>query len=87
MDWRNGALAVLCGAVLMAGCSGGSSGEAGPSPEATAPASREPADTPGTTAASASQLSSYDDMNQDGQPDPDVWDPRLQSRVGAPGAV
>ena len=70
VDWRKGALAVLCGAVLMAGCSGGPSGEAGPSPEATAPASREPADTPGTTAASASRLSSYDDMNQDGQPDP-----------------
>ena len=68
--WRKGALAVLCGAVLLAGCSGGSSGEAGPSSEAGAPALGEAADTPGTTAAPASRLSSYDDMNQDGQPDP-----------------
>ena len=63
-------LATLCAAILMAGCSGGSSGEAGPSPESSAPASAAPADTPGTTAARTSRLSSYDDMNEDGQPDP-----------------
>ena len=69
-SWRRRALAALLGATLMAGCSGGSSDEAGPPPETGAPAPAPPADTPGTTAAPASRLSSYDDMNQDGQPDP-----------------
>jgi outer membrane protein OmpA-like peptidoglycan-associated protein len=64
-------MAVLCGVVLMAGCSGGSSGgEAGAPPETSPPASAEPANTPATTATPTSRLSSFDDMNQDGQLDP-----------------
>jgi outer membrane protein OmpA-like peptidoglycan-associated protein len=70
IDWRKRALAVLCAAVLMAGCSGGSSGEAGSSADTSTPAPAEPVETPGTTGAPASRLSSFDDMNQDGQPDP-----------------
>jgi outer membrane protein OmpA-like peptidoglycan-associated protein len=64
-------LAVLCGATLMAGCSGGSSGgEAGSPSETSAPASVDTPDRAPATTAPASRLSSFDDMNQDGQPDP-----------------
>lgn len=62
-------MAALCGAALMAGCSsGGSSGDdAAPSSETTAPAATSAPASPTTR---PSRLSSFDDLNQDGQPDP-----------------
>jgi outer membrane protein OmpA-like peptidoglycan-associated protein len=57
----------------MAGCSGGSSdGNAGSPSETSPPASVDTAPTPALapTTAPASRLSSFDDMNQDGQRDP-----------------
>jgi outer membrane protein OmpA-like peptidoglycan-associated protein len=69
--WRTRALALLCGAILMAGCSGGSSGgQADSSSETSPPASADAPETPAVTRAPTSRLSSFDDMNQDGQPDP-----------------
>jgi outer membrane protein OmpA-like peptidoglycan-associated protein len=55
----------------MAGCSGGSSGDqAGAPPETSGAASADARDTPASTRPPASRLSSFDDLNQDGQPDP-----------------
>ena len=56
----------------MAGCSGGSSeDQTSPAPETSTPAPAPAGDTPvPTTARAGGRLSSFDDMNQDGQPDP-----------------
>lgn len=75
MRWGRVLAATAVGVTLMAGCSGGSSDDqAGSSPE-TSPSAAEttvasrPSGLPPTTSR-AGQLSSFDDMNQDGQPDP-----------------
>jgi len=65
--WRRTLVAALCAVALLAGCSGGSSDDQGsPAPETSTPAQ----DAPETTTARPAGLSSFDDMNQDGQPDP-----------------
>lgn len=73
MRWRRMAAAALCGTALLGGCSSGGSagGAAGGSPETSAPAPAAAPDAAAATPARAgAQLSSFDDMNQDGQPDP-----------------
>src|SRR5688500_17444369 len=71
MGWRRAAVAVLCGATLVAGCSGGSSGGEAGSPVATRPpAPVVTTEAPPASTAPPSRLSSFDDMNQDGQRDP-----------------
>lgn len=65
-------MAMLCVAVLFVGCGGGSSDDqASPSPE-TNQAQETPAtsNAPVTTSGPGARLSSFDDLNQDGQPDP-----------------
>jgi outer membrane protein OmpA-like peptidoglycan-associated protein len=70
--WRRVIVAALCGAILLAGCSGGGSSDedAGPSSETSAPETGTPAPTTVTTTTRGGRLSSFDDLNQDGQPDP-----------------
>lgn len=69
---RRLAAAALCGALVLAGCSGGgpSGGGAVPSSETSAPEASAPGSTPATPPTRAGRLSSFDDLNQDGQPDP-----------------
>jgi outer membrane protein OmpA-like peptidoglycan-associated protein len=66
------AVAALLAAVLMAGCSsGGSSGDqAGISSEATTPTTAAASEAPVATTTRPGRLSSFDDMNEDGEPDP-----------------
>jgi outer membrane protein OmpA-like peptidoglycan-associated protein len=72
MRWRRGMAVVALSMALFSGCSGGSGDDdAGSSPDTSAPeASEAPGGNTAPTASGAAAPATFDDLNQDGQPDP-----------------